>query len=158
MLIHHILSFAKPINRLVISNVKINLRKMKMKDFENYVSLTKKKSKAGWKKSKASTFGLLTLYSISSNYIIPIPTQSFTSTFKRENRWEEGEQVEWRSLLKFGLSKFKNIIDNTTWGKTDTLEAKFIDLSTIASSMLEAVSKINSVQKEITTNNNLNNN
>ena len=86
-------------------------------------------------------------YSTSSNYIILLPTQSFTSTFKRENKWEEGEQIEWRSLIEFRPSKFKNIVDNTLWEKSDTLEAKFMDLSTIASRVLEAVSKMNIVQK-----------
>ena len=91
---------------------------------------------------------MMASYSTSSNYIILLPTQSFTSTFKRENKWEEGEQIEWRSLLKFGLIKFKNIVDNTTWEQLDTLEAKFMYLSTIASRMLEAVSKMNMFKRK----------
>ena len=39
MIIHHILSTAKPMIRSGISNVNINLGKMKMKDFDNNLSL-----------------------------------------------------------------------------------------------------------------------
>ena len=47
MMIYHILSIVKPITRDLICNVKMNLGNMKMKDFENNVSLANKKVK-GW--------------------------------------------------------------------------------------------------------------
>ena len=52
---------------------------------------------------------------------------------------------------KYELSKY-------TWEKLDPLEAKFMAISTIAICALEAVSKMNSDQKEIYNNNNSNNN
>ena len=57
------------------------------------------------------------------------------------------------SLLEYGLSKFKNIIDNTTGSNSYPTEAKFAAVSTIVSHTLEEVKKMNSAQKEITNNN-----
>ena len=86
-----------------------------------------------------------------SNYA-PDPIFCYYIQEKRNKR-EDGEQIQWHSLLKFGLGNFKNLVDYTTWAKSDPLEAKFIVLRTIENFAIESVGKMNRVQKEISNNN-----
>ena len=148
MIIHHILSIVNPMTRAGISNVKIKLGNIKMNIFDKNTSLANEEVKSWVEEIRRSNHQNddIVLHIFQLYHSTPNPVFCEYIREKR-NKWEEGEQIGWQSLLEFGLSKFNNLVYNTTWVKSDPLEAKFMALSTIASSAIEEVSKMNIFQK-----------